>query len=195
VIVIENSGRALCADGDCSDFTCLLCFGRHVHVGVPCTCVVCVHVLTCVHVSVCGVCAVCVCVVCMCVCVQGAGRLMGASFLRLARDLGYKLSYFNLVFASNPDSVRLWDGLGFTRVAVLPRAANLKGIQNPVTAYGYHYDLTTLPLNFDAPRYAAQKPFDRRLIEVRRVYERAAPALLPACMCVVLALLFAVIKK
>jgi len=120
---------------------------------------------------------------------------MGASFLRLARDLGYKLSYFNLVFASNPDSVRLWDGLGFTRVAVLPRAANLKGIQNPVTAYGYHYDLTTLPLNFDAPRYAAQKPFDRRLIEVRRVYERAAPALLPACMCVVLALLFAVIKK
>jgi hypothetical protein len=42
---------------------------------------------------------------------QGAGRLMGACFLRLGRDLGYKLSYFNLVFESNPESYRLWDGL------------------------------------------------------------------------------------
>jgi hypothetical protein len=44
----------------------------------------------------------------------GVVRSMGdciVCFLRLGRDLGYKLSYFNLVFESNPESYRLWDGL------------------------------------------------------------------------------------
>ena len=56
------------------------------------------------------------------------GTLMGACFLRFAKDLGYKAAYFNLVFASNGPSVALWEGLGFQRVATIPQAANLKGL-------------------------------------------------------------------
>ena len=80
---------------------------------------------------------------------RGVGRLMGAAFLALARDLGYSASYFNLVFASNKASLALWESLGFARVATLPRAAQLEGVQGLDTAYGYHYDLARLPGDFD----------------------------------------------
>ena len=72
---------------------------------------------------------------------------MGKVFLRAARDLGYKSSYFNLVFQSNESSVRLWERLGFQRVAVLEKAARLEGMKEGEldTAYGYRYDLELLP--------------------------------------------------
>lgn len=75
---------------------------------------------------------------------MGVARLMGKVFLRAARDLGYKSSYFNLVFKSNNASVALWESLGFERVAVLENAARLEGVDGLDTAYGYRYDLETL---------------------------------------------------
>jgi len=73
---------------------------------------------------------------------------MGRLFLRVARDLGYKSAYFNLVFKSNGPSFTLWESLGFERVAVLEKAANLEGVEGLDTAYGYRYDLETLDDNF-----------------------------------------------
>eukprot|EP00568_Trieres_chinensis_P003326 CAMPEP_0183297472 /NCGR_PEP_ID=MMETSP0160_2-20130417/4763_1 /TAXON_ID=2839 ORGANISM="Odontella Sinensis, Strain Grunow 1884" /NCGR_SAMPLE_ID=MMETSP0160_2 /ASSEMBLY_ACC=CAM_ASM_000250 /LENGTH=293 /DNA_ID=CAMNT_0025459303 /DNA_START=56 /DNA_END=938 /DNA_ORIENTATION=- len=78
----------------------------------------------------------------------GVARIMGRLFLVLARDLGYKSSYFNLVFKSNPASVALWESLGFERVAVLERAARLKGVEGLDTAYGYRFDLESLDDDF-----------------------------------------------
>jgi len=79
----------------------------------------------------------------------GIGRLMAACFLRFSKDLGYRSSYFNLVFASNTASVRLWESFGFKRVAEIPHAARLEGLNYLDTAYGYHYDLTTFPEGYD----------------------------------------------
>lgn len=79
---------------------------------------------------------------------RGVARLMGNLFLRIARDLGYKSAYFNLVFESNRASVNLWESLGFQRTAVLEKAAALKGMEGLDTAFGYRYDLETLPEDF-----------------------------------------------
>ncbi|CAM9768034.1 unnamed protein product, partial [Phaeothamnion confervicola] len=75
---------------------------------------------------------------------RGVGFVMGFCFLRLARDLGYRASYFNLVFRSNEASVALWRRLGFTELAVVPRAARLKGIPGLVDAIQFHYNLEEL---------------------------------------------------
>lgn len=79
----------------------------------------------------------------------GVGRLMGVAYLAFARDLGYSASYFNLVFKSNQASLALWESLGFARVATLPQAARLEGVEGLDTAYGYHYNLLDLPKDFD----------------------------------------------
>ncbi|KAJ8611797.1 hypothetical protein CTAYLR_007735 [Chrysophaeum taylorii] len=71
---------------------------------------------------------------------NGVGRLMGTCFLDFARKLGYRAAYFNLVFKSNEASVRLWESLGFSRVAEIPKCARLLDIGDD-TAYGYYYDL------------------------------------------------------
>jgi len=80
----------------------------------------------------------------------GIGRLMGKVFLRAAKDLGYKSSYFNLVFESNPGSVNLWESLNFKRVATLENAARLEGLDEGEldTAFGYRYDLEKLPEDY-----------------------------------------------
>ena len=85
------------------------------------------------------------------------GTLMGACFLQFARQLGYQAAYFNLVFESNQVSIKLWERLGFERVATIPKAARLVGM--PIdketgdpkldTAFGYYYDLTKLPDDYD----------------------------------------------
>jgi ribosomal protein S18 acetylase RimI-like enzyme len=79
---------------------------------------------------------------------MGIGHLMAQVFLRVARDVGYESAYFNLVFKSNTASVLLWESLGFQRVAELKNAAQLEGLEEKDTAYGYWYDLTTLPAEF-----------------------------------------------
>jgi len=84
---------------------------------------------------------------------MGVGKLMGTMYLHIAKSLGYKSSYFNLVFESNVASVRLWESLGFQQVARLERAARLKNdiVHTPDekesifwdTALGYHFNLET----------------------------------------------------
>lgn len=80
---------------------------------------------------------------------KGIGKFMGKCFLKFAKDLGYRASYFNLVFASNEPSVRLWESLAFQRVATIPHCARLHGIDDLDTAFGYFFDLNTLPDNFN----------------------------------------------
>eukprot|EP00525_Craspedostauros_australis_P006452 CAMPEP_0198126806 /NCGR_PEP_ID=MMETSP1442-20131203/45765_1 /TAXON_ID= /ORGANISM="Craspedostauros australis, Strain CCMP3328" /LENGTH=313 /DNA_ID=CAMNT_0043786683 /DNA_START=91 /DNA_END=1032 /DNA_ORIENTATION=+ len=85
------------------------------------------------------------------------GTLMGSCFLLYAKQLGFKGSYFNLVFASNHASIKLWERLGFQRVAAIPNAARLEGMPvdettgEPVldTAYGYYYNLEELPDDYN----------------------------------------------
>lgn len=64
----------------------------------------------------------------------GVARLMGVQFQRIARDLGYTASFFNLVFVTNVASVELWKSLGFVVTGRVPNAARLKGHELPVDA-------------------------------------------------------------
>lgn len=91
----------------------------------------------------------------------GVGTFMGEAFKRLGKscyyfvssshlcelfvwgvgkDLGFKSSLFNLVFANNIASVRLWRKLGFTELAIIPQAASLVGSAELVDAYQFHFD-------------------------------------------------------
>lgn len=56
----------------------------------------------------------------------GAGYVMAERYLHLAKALGYRASMFNLVFVSNHGSNRLWEKLGFTRLARVPGVGRLK---------------------------------------------------------------------
>jgi len=47
---------------------------------------------------------------------------MATSFLHYAPALGYRGSVFNLVYADNTASLRIWDTLGFQRVGLIPGA-------------------------------------------------------------------------
>ena len=58
---------------------------------------------------------------------RGAGEVMGRAFVVLAADLGYRASMFNLVYATNKGSIRLWEKLGhFRRVSVIPGGGRVK---------------------------------------------------------------------
>ncbi|KDN45891.1 hypothetical protein K437DRAFT_256412 [Tilletiaria anomala UBC 951] len=57
---------------------------------------------------------------------RGIGSLAGRSFLHVAPRLGYRGSVFNLVYATNEASMRIWDKLGFQRVGRIPSAGLLK---------------------------------------------------------------------
>lgn len=70
----------------------------------------------------------------------GIGAFMGENFKRLAKDLGYRASLFNLVFANNMASVKLWRKLGYTQLSVIPKVAVLEGSEGYVDAYQFHYD-------------------------------------------------------
>ncbi|MDB9306167.1 N-acetyltransferase [Nodularia spumigena CS-591/12] len=56
---------------------------------------------------------------------QGIGRLMGEAMLVIAANLGYEAVMFNLVFATNIPSVKLWQSLGFDIIGNIPRAVKL----------------------------------------------------------------------
>ena len=82
---------------------------------------------------------------------NGIGQHMGKAFLPLARDLGYKASFFNLVFVSNGVSDRMWQKLGYTMLGVVPKVARLKGIEELVDAKQYYCDLTKVTQYKDIP--------------------------------------------
>ncbi|UJR30539.1 hypothetical protein I4U23_018069 [Adineta vaga] len=56
---------------------------------------------------------------------QGIGKIMALAFLQIAPLLGYKASMFNLVFANNIPSIRLWRSLGFQEIGRVPNAGLL----------------------------------------------------------------------
>jgi L-glutamate-5-semialdehyde N-acetyltransferase len=62
------------------------------------------------------------------------------AFLHFAPKLGYKSSIFNLVFATNIASIRLWEKYGFQRVGIVKGAGRLKGHAELIDAYIYQYE-------------------------------------------------------
>ncbi|KAG0167007.1 hypothetical protein DFQ28_006721 [Apophysomyces sp. BC1034] len=73
----------------------------------------------------------------------GAGRAMAETFLTVAPALGYKASVFNLVFANNEASIRIWKRLGFQQVGLIPAAARLKNSPDTlVDALIFHCDFS-----------------------------------------------------
>jgi L-amino acid N-acyltransferase YncA len=62
---------------------------------------------------------------------------MGKTFLDYAPKLGYKYSVFNLVFANNLASLKIWDSLGFAIIGRVPGTARLKNSDELVDALIY----------------------------------------------------------
>ncbi|CAF1091634.1 unnamed protein product [Adineta ricciae] len=56
---------------------------------------------------------------------RGIGKIMALAYLQIAPLLGYKASMFNLVFANNIASIRLWRSLGFQEIGRVPNAGLL----------------------------------------------------------------------
>lgn len=56
----------------------------------------------------------------------GLGGIAAISFLYYAPRCGYRGSVFNLVYANNEASVRIWERLGFDRVGRIPQAGLLR---------------------------------------------------------------------
>jgi len=56
---------------------------------------------------------------------QGIGRWMGEVMLAIAPTIGYTAVMFNLVFATNVASLKIWNSLGFTQIGRIPNAAQL----------------------------------------------------------------------
>lgn len=54
---------------------------------------------------------------------RGLGRLLGETMLDHARTFGFRSVIFNLVFAENHASRRLWEHLGFRVLGTIPQAA------------------------------------------------------------------------
>ncbi|KAG0158267.1 hypothetical protein PDIDSM_5780 [Penicillium digitatum] len=65
---------------------------------------------------------------------KGVGQAMGETYLEYAPRLGYTYSVFNLVFANNPASIRIWEKLGFSVIGRVPKAARLANSEDLVDA-------------------------------------------------------------
>ncbi|KAJ6160975.1 hypothetical protein N7470_004371 [Penicillium chermesinum] len=65
---------------------------------------------------------------------KGVGQTMGEAYLDFAPRLGYTYSVFNLVFANNPASIRIWEKLGFSVIGRVPKAARLANSKELVDA-------------------------------------------------------------
>ncbi|OLL24466.1 L-azetidine-2-carboxylic acid acetyltransferase [Neolecta irregularis DAH-3] len=76
---------------------------------------------------------------------QGIGKELAKAFLKYCPQLGYKSCVFNLVFATNKSSIRLWESLGFEKIGTVKNAARLKGHQGLTNAfiYGYQFEEQT----------------------------------------------------
>lgn len=55
---------------------------------------------------------------------QGLGQWLGELAIAIAPHYGYTALMFNLVFASNVASLRIWQRLGFTELGRIPNAIN-----------------------------------------------------------------------
>ncbi|RDB24831.1 L-azetidine-2-carboxylic acid acetyltransferase [Hypsizygus marmoreus] len=57
---------------------------------------------------------------------KGYGSVLARSYVDYAPRLGYQASVFNLVYANNIASIKLWERLNFTKAGLIPRAGRLK---------------------------------------------------------------------
>ncbi|KAJ7072650.1 hypothetical protein C8F01DRAFT_1104797 [Mycena amicta] len=57
---------------------------------------------------------------------RGYGSALAKSYVHYAPKLGYRASVFNLVYANNTASVKLWERLNFTRAGLIPKAGRLR---------------------------------------------------------------------
>ncbi|KAL6933346.1 hypothetical protein ACO0R3_002450 [Hanseniaspora guilliermondii] len=73
------------------------------------------------------------------------GYRLGQIYLKYAPKLGYSQSVYNLVYANNIGSWKIWEKLKFTRIGVVPKAAIL-GVSQPAiktaNANKYEYQFT-----------------------------------------------------
>ncbi|XP_055930275.1 uncharacterized protein LOC129960717 [Argiope bruennichi] len=74
---------------------------------------------------------------------RGIGEILFRKYLRIAKDLGYEGSFFNLVYETNSASVRICRKLGFKEIGTVPKAGKMKGL-GYVNALQFYYDLTTV---------------------------------------------------
>lgn len=65
---------------------------------------------------------------------KGVGKTMGKLYLNWAPKLGYTYSVFNLVYKTNIASIKIWEGLGFDRIGLVPEAGRMKGSDELVDA-------------------------------------------------------------
>ncbi|KAE8354655.1 hypothetical protein BDV28DRAFT_130430 [Aspergillus coremiiformis] len=72
---------------------------------------------------------------------RGVGLVMGEAYLDFAPKLGYKYSVFNLVFANNVASIKIWERLGFKVIGRVPAAARLANSADLVDALIFGRDL------------------------------------------------------
>ncbi|KAJ7782716.1 hypothetical protein B0H16DRAFT_1494064 [Mycena metata] len=57
---------------------------------------------------------------------KGSGSALAKSYVHYAPKLGYRASVFNLVYANNAASVKLWEGLNFKKAGLIPKAGRLR---------------------------------------------------------------------
>lgn len=100
---------------------------------------------------------------------RGIATAMGEVYLRVARDLGFEAVFFNLVFTSNVPSIRLWEKLGFQRMARLPGLGHLR--EGTFDALQYYYDL--------------KNPHRNRRTFFKTVASKVCAVLPHSCLCAV----------
>ncbi|KAI2811342.1 hypothetical protein BLOT_002516 [Blomia tropicalis] len=71
---------------------------------------------------------------------KGIGNFMVEQCIRLAKIIGYKALYTNLVYANNIASIKACERYGFQKVGCVPEAGNLKGI-GYVDAFQFYKEL------------------------------------------------------
>ena len=54
---------------------------------------------------------------------RGVALAMAKNYLKLAREIGFRSSFFNLVYENNVASVHLWEKLNFSLIGSVPNAA------------------------------------------------------------------------
>jgi len=77
----------------------------------------------------------------------GVSRAMATTFLKLAKELQYTASVFNLVYSNNPASFNLWRSLNFQEIGAVPKAGICRredGSSYYVDALQFYYDLSTV---------------------------------------------------
>lgn len=73
----------------------------------------------------------------------GVGSLLAKYFMALAPMLGFEAVFFNLVFADNEPSLRIWKKLGFQHVGTITQAAKKSDGSGYQDAFQMYYRFTS----------------------------------------------------